>query len=434
MKRLCLFFILMAHFVVVPVGLAQHPGQIVLGMGSFTIPFLDTEPNPGLIIPFIHRSLASTGMAFANHSGVNFNIHTTVRAGYEKAIDVNGVPLTAAELTISFELSDQQGDRSFAHLDVVIRESGETPIILVRNTLRQLKSHNRSFEKFLADGRSNIQAYYQQHCQSILARARQKVDLGDFQGAMMIVGQVPFEVPCYTEASDLLLEAHSAMLDRECEVLEAEARTLAASRKFDEAYEKALIIPQNSRCAGNVTQILDMIADAVCEAYLIQAEAFFTNNDLDRCVEALASVESMGTNCTQRKNQLEIQIKNNIQAAKRQQWEFKQQQYRDVMSKQKAEMGHAFSIEMRKLDQADRRQTGEIRQQAFDQDYRMKKLDKDAEIRAKELNIAPELEKYRARVAIQQSKDNRMVKIIQSQEASKVYQSYFHLAAQSPGR
>jgi hypothetical protein len=413
---------------------AQNPGQIVLGIGAFTAPFLEEEPESEQIMPFLSRALASTGMAFAPNDGANFSIHTAVRAGYQKAIDVSGTPMTVAELTFSFDLRDRKGTRSFAHLDLEIRESGESPEILLRNAIRQLRSHSRSIEAFLTQGKSNILTYYQDQCAAIIAEAQRMKETGHFEEAMMFSGQVPVEVPCYQEASKLFLESFTAGLDRQCEIMVSEVRALAAARKFNEAYEKALLLPGNSRCMEDMQKALGMIADAACEAYLLQAEAFYAKNDLDRCVEALAAVETVGPDCAKRKNALEARMKNQLQAAEKARWDLKQQQYQDALAIEQARLTHDFSMDGRRMDQEDSKLAADLRQKSYDQDFRMKKLDKDAEIRAKELAIAPELEKYRSRVAIQQSKDQRMVQVVQTQEAGKVYQSYFRLAANGQTR
>ena len=91
-------------------------------------------------------------------------------------------------------------------------------------------------------------------------------------------------------------------------------------------------------------------------------------------------------------------------------------------------------MQQAEVDRADRRLEIEGRQAMNDQDYRMKKLDTDAEIRAKELAVAPELEKYRSRVAIARSRDTSQLEITRVRETRKAYQSLFQTVGQINSR
>ncbi|HRW74498.1 MAG: hypothetical protein H6546_03955 [Chitinophagales bacterium] len=422
MKGLRFFLFLTLLVLLLVEGSSQEPGQIIIGQGPVTVTFLEDSPDIPAIRTLLSRAMTRTGVAYADHSGPQFLVHTLISEVYLKDIDINGQPMIAAELTVSFSIQDRKGELTFGSVSIPVRESGETKQVLLRQAARQLQNKSREIEELIREARSNITTYYQEHCDEVLNLARRYLSMEQEEECLRLTGQIPSGVPCFEEASALMTKAWSARLERQCATWVKEARILADQGAYDAAYEKAMLLPANSQCREEVQVVLDFIAHEACEKYLLQAESFFARKDLDRCVDALASLETVSEDCARRKARLEKQMTAQLDEASRRQWAFRQQQYQDQIALQQAEM-----------DRADRRLDMEGRQAAYDQDFRMKKLDTDAEVRAKELAIAPELEKYRSRVAIARSRDTSQLEMTRVRETRKAYQSLFQTVSQVHG-
>lgn len=417
------YFLFLSLVLLLTEGSSQEPGQIVIGQGSVVVTFLEGEADIPAIRALIDRSMSKTGVAYSTHSGAQFVIQTRISETYLNQVDVNGTSMLAAELDFSFSIMDRQGELTFGSLTIPVRESGESETILLRNAARQLRTRGKEIEGLIQTARSNILNYYQEHCQEVMELAQRYLAMENEDECLRLTGQIPSGVPCFDDASVLMTRAWESHLERKCKTWVQEVRILADQGAYDEAYEKAMLLPTNSRCREEVQAVLDFIANEACEKYLLQAEAFFAKKDLDRCVDALASLETVSADCAQRKTLLEKQMTAQLDEASQRKWAFRQQQYQDQISMQQAE-----------VDRADRRLEIEGRQAMNDQDYRMKKLDTDAEIRAKELAVAPELEKYRSRVAIARSRDTSQLEITRVRETRKAYQSLFQTVGQINSR
>ncbi|MBK7341664.1 MAG: hypothetical protein IPJ06_00320 [Saprospiraceae bacterium] len=415
------YFLFLSLVLLLTEGSSQEPGQIVIGQGSVVVTFLEGEADIPAIRALIDRSMSKTGVAYSTHSGAQFVIQTRISETYLNQVDVNGTSMLAAELDFSFSIMDRQGELTFGSLTIPVRESGESETILLRNAARQLRTRGKEIEGLIQTARSNILNYYQEHCQEVMELAQRYLAMENEDECLRLTGQIPSGVPCFDDASVLMTRAWESHLERKCKTWVQEVRILADQGAYDEAYEKAMLLPTNSRCREEVRAVLDFIANEACEKYLLQASFFAKRiwiavwmhwHHWKRSVQTVRS-ETL----------LEKQMTAQLDEASQRKWAFRQQQYQDQISMQQAE-----------VDRADRRLEIEGRQAMNDQDYRMKKLDTDAEIRAKELAVAPELEKYRSRVAIARSRDTSQLEITRVRETRKAYQSLFQTVGQINSR
>lgn len=414
------------QFLILPTY-SQDLGQLVIGLGNIAISTDDSSKDFGNISSFLSRELSKGGIAYSESDVTQFLVHTTIAYGYEKEIDISGTPMRVAEVEFDFDIKDRRGEVSFGHFSTSIPESGENTSVLIRNAAKQLKKYSRDFQQFIIETQKNILAYYEQHCDRLMGEVEREIAMENFDNAILLAGQVPSEVSCYNQAGELLLKAYHMKLEKSCDILVQECFILIDKNALDVAYEKALLIPHNSRCSGRVKEVLDNVAHKACEQFILQAEAFYASKDFDKSVQCLAGLETVSTNCSDRKTALEKKMKASLDAAARQQWEFEMQQYNDQKAERKANFDQDVSILNREMTLKEKEEAARLEmdkvQMSYKHSERMQQMDKDAEIKAKELEVAPELEKYRTRRDIEISKNQRAVESLRIKETSTLYRA-----------
>ena len=147
----------------------------------------------------------------------------------------------------------------------------------------------------------------------------------------------------------------------------------------------------------------------------------------DKAVACLAGLETVSQDCAQRKTALERKMKATLDAIAKRNWEFKMQQYNDKKAERKAKFDQEVSVQNREMTMKEKEQSARLEmdkiQMGYSHEEKMKQMDKDAEVRAKELEVAPELEKYRTRRAIEISKNQRAVESLRIKETATVYRA-----------
>ena len=390
----------------------------MLGVGKIESQVSDNPSDYDLLRTFVRQMISRSASAYADNENVNFVVNVQIDYLYEKDIDINGMPIKVADLQFTFNLHSFLQGLSFDSHTFTIKESGESSRIMLRNAIRKLNSRSNEFIAFIKGARQNIYQYYESNCDAMLQMAQQSISLGNFDEAIFFLGQVPNEVPCAQQARTKILEAYNLKLETNCEIAIAEIRTLINMESFSDAYDMILALPKNSRCIGKVDEMLDEMDHSVCEQYILMAESYFANGDLEKCVEALASISRISSNCSKRKITIERKIKASLDAKAKQEWDFRMKQYEDNMAKAKQEWD--FSLRQYEDNRVER-----VRKDETDHEYSLKKLESDAVIKSRELDISVQLEKYRTKRDIQLSKNQRMVDTVTMKEAGKTYRAYF---------
>lgn len=401
---------------------AQQPGQILFGTGRVVVAVTDASPEQPAIQSFLRGMLAKSGIAYADNDSPNFLVHTLVTYGYEKQLDVSGTPLIAAELEFTFEIKDRLGGLSYALLRLPVRESGENTTVLIRNAVRQLNNQSRVFEEFIQQARANILVYYRENCDRLITLAREDLSMERYDACFLALGQIPREVECYEKASLMMMEAHQALLDRKCQILVQEINVLSEKGDFDAAYELSFQIPQNSRCKDELDGVMNKIAHLACDKFIARAEAFYARNDLDKCVDALAGIERLSPECNERKVALEAKIISQIRAEAAKVWAARQQAYQDNLAIRNEALNQSYRLQNQKMAQEDRRIDLQSEQIQNKHELQMARLDKEAQLVAKALEIEPALERYRSRVTLPQSVHEQLAQRLKIRDLIDTYQ------------
>ena len=129
---------------------------------------------------------------------------------------------------------------------------------------------------------------------------------------------------------------------------------------------------------------------------------FYANGNFNKCIEVLTEITKISKNCSDRKQSLENKIRKSLDANAKKQWDFKIKKYED-------------NIAAKKLDAVN------------NHEYVMKKMQTDATIKAKELAISVDLEKYKTQREIEFSKNNAIVEKVRLKEVGKMYSAYFNV-------
>ena len=339
-------------------------------------------------------------MAYSENENTNFYVQATIDYMYEKNIDINGVPLKAAEIEFLFCVASRYGNLKFGSFTTSVLESGENQKVLLRNAIRSLKKRTGDFLLFLEKSKTKILEYYESHCEEIISIGELELQQFKFDSCIIKMGQVPKEVACFKKANQLMIQAFQEQLQRNCEVQVSEIKTLIEREDFSSAYDKLMVLPQNPRCKDALDPLIDAMDQAACEKYILSAEAHFAKGEYGKCVDILCGIGKISKNCQARKLKLEKNMQARLDASARQQWNFKMQKYNDQLKQ-------------------------DVEKARTDHEYALKKLDSDSRLRSKELDVSVELEKYRTQREMEFSKNNAAIEKIRYKEMGRTYRAYF---------
>jgi len=384
---------------------AQEIGDIVIGLGKINCPVSASPSDYDGLKTFLKQMISQSSTAYTDGDKASFTLNTQIDYLYEKDIDINGTPMKVAELQFNFTLSTKYNNLSFESFSISIKESGESSKLLLRNSFKGLNSKKIAFQKFLSDSKTNMKQYFQAHCDEIIINGEHLLQKEEFDECIIILGQIPIEVTCSLRSRELLMKAYNAKLSKNCDIAISEIKTLIHQESFSDAYDKIMVLPINSKCIAKVDKILDEMDFAVCEKYILAAESFYANGNFNKCIQVLTEITKISKNCSDRKQSLENKIRKSLDANAKKQWDFKIKKYED-------------DIAAKKLDAVN------------NHEYAMKKMQTDATIKAKELAISVDLEKYKTQREIEFSKNNAIVEKVRLKEVGKMYSAYFNMVGE----
>ncbi|MEM1325890.1 MAG: hypothetical protein AAGI23_08050 [Bacteroidota bacterium] len=166
-----------------------------------------------------------------------------------KVVDVN---LT---LTIQYVFEDI----IFSDHTVQLQGSGNTPEQAINSAIRNIKTSDGHWKRFLDQTHSEIVRYYDGMCAKLMDQARQLYKINLTHEALTILWPIPKEVNCHSDVEELTITIYQKHINEQCKKHLLTARTYLASNSYTQGLETLRRIDPTSECIDDVYKLLEQI-------------------------------------------------------------------------------------------------------------------------------------------------------------------------------
>lgn len=169
-----------------------------------------------------------------------------------------------ASLTLSIQYIHE--DIIFSTLQLQLQGSGNTGSQAINNIIRNLRSNDPRFARFVSQTRSKIINYYTNNCNAIIEQARQLDRLDQPIRALQILWPIPRELACYEEVKEMMVDIYRKYINKRCRELLFEADTYITANNYDEGLAKLRLIDPTSNCIEDARKKLEEIKKEIDES------------------------------------------------------------------------------------------------------------------------------------------------------------------------
>lgn len=210
------------------------------------------------------------------------------------------LPGPPRQFTITTELSILIGNSDAGNIlashTMTLKGAGVSEQKAFLNAMRGITAANPGLQKFIADGRQQIVAYYDRYAPQLEAKAEKAAALGNFAEALFLLNQIPECSTAYDRTLPQLKKYYAMYADREGDLILKKARTLWASDPTPDgagaASELLLLIPVGSNAEKEAEKLFDEMASSLKDDYKFETRQKYSDDiDLEkRRIEAAKEV------------------------------------------------------------------------------------------------------------------------------------------------
>lgn len=312
-----------------PLVRAQTIGDMIIGVGSVTLPIEDSSNLKSSISSFITSSATRAGIVANQFENARFVTNVSAVQLDGDRIQINGIPLWIAEIQYDFSVVESSSGNQFASYSLTIKQTGDSENDLMRQSVKELNSKRNAFVSFMSQTKSDILKYYTDNMDRLLKNAELFKSQQDFDSAMRLLGQIPRECEGYEKVQEAIERIYSDKLEFECDSRMVQFNVLRGQNRYDEAIELLLEMPNGSSCHAKSAKLIEDVQNDVCSIYIQNAESNHRLGNTAGALENLLGLEQLTPSCARRKNAFEAQIRAQLDEAARLRWEKQQQEYKD---------------------------------------------------------------------------------------------------------
>lgn len=308
---------------------AQTIGDMIIGVGKIDISLKDAAALESAISSLITSSAVRAGLLSSQLESARFKTNVTSTQTDGDRIQINGIPLWVAEIQYDFSIVESASGNQFASYTITTKQTGDSESDLVRQSAKNLNTKRNAFSDFLKKTKEQIISYYSENLDRLIGDANLFKAQHDYDSAMKLLGQIPRETPGYEKVQRAIELIYREKLDYECDSRMIRFNVLRGQKKYDEAIEMLLELPNGSSCQSKSSGLIDEIKNDVCSIYIQNAESNHRLGNNVGALQNLLGLDQLTPSCTARKDSLEITIQSRIDEATRLEWEQKQKEYND---------------------------------------------------------------------------------------------------------
>ena len=212
--------------------------------------------------------------------------------------------------------------------------------------LREFKPSSR-FSQFLDDTKNKIIQYYNTNCEFILKESETLASNDQFDEAMFTLSSIPnVSTNCFDLGQEQLAKIYQQKLERECQGIVSEAKSLIAGESWKEAASVLQGVLPGISCYDEASALITKIENHWCNVNLGKAQSFRAARNFDEAARALSLVP-LSSSCADSATKLSQEIYAEMSQLEQRDWDLKIKMYEDDLQMQRDEM--TFELDRQKI-------------------------------------------------------------------------------------
>jgi len=232
----------------------------------------------------LNQLLTQNGVASSNYFGQFF---ITAFAVPQTKDVIPGPPMQYAEtMEFTFYIADYSNQLVFATTSVKAKGVGTTDAKSYMDALKHINLQSSALKNFITEGKNKIIAYYEAEAPRILADARVKAGMKQYEEAIYLCTTIPAQCSAYSQAQALQLEVYQMYIDEMCRVNLQKAKAVWASEQNAYGAEQAgeylsQILPDAS-CYADAEVLYKEIKAKVLDDWKFEMKQYQDQIDLEK--------------------------------------------------------------------------------------------------------------------------------------------------------
>lgn len=213
---------------------------------------------------------------------------------------------------------------------------------------------SKGFSDFVKEVKQKIIDYYESNCDLIIKNAETTASKDDFDKSLAILSAVPTVCKsCYEKAQTKSTDVYIRKLERECQALVAEAKSLIAAEEWEGAAGVLKKVLPGISCHSEAVALIEKVETHWCGVNLGKAKGFQQAKNFDEAAHYLSLVPTTSP-CAQDADALGKKIYGELTAVEQRDWDFKMKQYDDTMRVEQRNFDFSVNKFEREANRADR--------------------------------------------------------------------------------
>lgn len=187
-----------------------------------------------------------------------------------KDITPTAPAMHAYTMNINMYIGDGIDGKAFASYSTTVKGVGENETKAYLSGIKNIKTSNPEYQRFIEEGKTKIIAYYNSQCDFIIKQAKTLASMNRFDEAIWNLSGVPDVCPdCWNKAQDAMAPIFKQMINYDCKQKIIQANNVwNAGQSWSAANDAGAIlstIDPNSSCVGEIKTLANKIEKRILD-------------------------------------------------------------------------------------------------------------------------------------------------------------------------
>lgn len=254
-----------------------------------------TPSTQSYLLSKLNRIVSKNGMGSSSYKS-RFIITPNIVV-LSKDVTTTAPPMQAYTLEVTLYIGDGIEGKLFSSTSSTLKGVGSSETKAYRAALKNIKTSDPSYQKFIDQAKEKIIEYYNTQCDFILKEADMLASKNEFDAAIAKLVGIP-EVckECYNKAMDAVAPMYKKKIDRDCKVKLSQAQGIWNARQDMDAAESAgailASVEPEAACYGEVQALFNKIEKKVKQ--IDDREWKYTLKDQEQKSEMIEAYRAVG--------------------------------------------------------------------------------------------------------------------------------------------
>lgn len=235
-------------------------------LGLFALP-LDAEINIGVAIPKqgeiqgqcvrmldsrLKRAISDCGVSSAQWG--DFFLVPTATVSEEEIIETGMSNIYKVQVDLTLGVCQLANDATYGSESWTLKGSGPNREKAMMSAFTNWKG-GPQFTGFIEETKKKIEDYFISNRASLLAKAKQKTECGEYEEALAILNTYPSNLDGFSEVLDQINSTYLRLSQSDCSAIMLQARSALAMSDYQEAANQLAAIDAMSPCAEEAKEM-----------------------------------------------------------------------------------------------------------------------------------------------------------------------------------